>query len=127
MMSDRDKLEFLLDILKESGKWSRSDDDPTGLELEFNERLNQLLSVPTDRLVGPGDPDGTNPKVVKIRIDGKFKRVPVSECHQEPYASSPTGYRWVWDGGAAEYDKKAKQIDKMWTDHDQLKDAVYDE
>ena len=126
-MTEHEELKYLVDLCVAAGQWQRGEGDPDGLTLEIRDRIDKLLRVPTDRLVGPGDPDGTNPKVVKIRIDGKFKRVPVSECHQEPYASSPTGYRWVWDGGAAEYDKKAKQIDKMWTDHDQLKDAVYDE
>jgi hypothetical protein len=97
MISDRDKLEFLLDILKESGKWSRSDDDPTGLELEFNERLKQLLSVPTDRLVGPGDPDGVNPRERRVKIkmpDGTWQRFPESELEKVPCKCSHTGFKW---------------------------------
>ena len=98
MISDRDKLEFLLDILKESGKWSRSEDDPTGLELEFNHRLAELLSVPTDRLVGPGDPDGTNPVERRIKVkmpDGTWKRFPESELDKVPCKASHTGFKWV--------------------------------
>lgn len=115
MMSDRDKLEFLLDILKESGKWSRSDDDPTGLELEFNDRLQKLLSVPTDRLVGPGDPDGTIPRERRIKIkmpDGSWQRFYESELEKVPCKCSHTGWRWIRKAD------KAKQIDDMWQAHE---------
>lgn len=118
MMSDRDKLEFLLEILKESGKWSRTNDDPTGLELEFNERLNQLLSVPTDRLVGPGDPDGTNSRERRVKIkmpDGTWKRFYERELEKVPCKCSHTGWRWVLKAD------KAKQIDEMWQAHEEGK------
>ena len=115
MMSDREKLEFLLDILKESGKWSRTADDPTGLELEFNERLKQLLSVPQDRLIGPADPDGTIPRERRVKIkmpDGSWQRFYESELEKVPCKCSHTGFKWVLK------ENKAKQIDEMWNDHE---------
>lgn len=99
-MTEYEELKYLVDLCVAAGQWQRGEGDPDGLTLEIRDRIDKLLRVPQDRLVGPGDPDGTNPKVVKIRIDGKFKRVPASECHQEPYACSPTGFRWIWDGPA---------------------------
>lgn len=110
-MTDREKLDFLLDILKESGKWSRSDDDPTGLELEFNDRLHKLMSVPTDRLIGPGDPEGTPVatwthtkdencvkrwKSTRRRVtlpDGTIKWVPLDQLRKEMLGESK--FKWV--------------------------------
>lgn len=111
MISDRDKLEFLLEILKESGKWSRTNDDPTGLELEVADKIKQL----TERLLGPASPDSVNPaeRRIKVRMpDGTWKRFYESQLDKVPCKASHTGFKWVLK------EDKAKQIDEMWQAHE---------
>lgn len=106
MISEHDELELLLDILKESGRWSRSEDDPSGVELEINMRIQRLTSVPTDRIVhqeplqlSPVLPENKARKKryaenhVRVRIPGgKFKWV-----HRDLAEKVDNGFgHWKW-------------------------------
>ena len=95
-MNEHDELVYLTTLLLEAQKWSRTDTDPTGLELEVADRIKRLLTVPTDHIVGPGDPQGTKPKTVKVKDDnGKWHRVSVDKCEKIPWLKSRTGYKWI--------------------------------
>lgn len=117
-MTKAEELRYLVELCVAGGSWLRQDGDADGIVLEVQDRI--------DRLLNEAEEPVREPSSVKVKMpDGTYKRKPAHECHKEPYRCR-LGYRWVWDGGAADYDKKAQE-DKMWTDHDRLKDAVYDE
>lgn len=124
-MTEREELMYLVDLCVAAGQWQRGEGDPDGLTLEIRDRIDKLLRVPQDRLVGPDDPDGVNPRERRIKIkmpDGTWKRLPESQLEKVPCKCSHTGFKWVLK------EDKAKQIDEMWSEHNaQLKDAAYDE
>ena len=123
-MTELEELRYLSELLLASQNWVRGENDDLPVILEIRDRVKRLTSVPTDRLVGPGDPDGTNPRERRIKIkmpDGTWQRFPESELEKVPCKCSHTGFKWTLKAD------KARQIDEMWNDHDQLKDAVYDE
>lgn len=124
-MNEIEELRYLMDLMLSATRWVReTEDSPTGLELEIQDRIQKLTSVPTDRLVGPDDPAGTRPKKksgrhsedkVKVKVAGKYRRVPRSLCQKVPYAHSRTGYRWQIIPPVS---VKAAQEEAMWNEHE---------
>lgn len=106
-MNEIEELRYLGDLLLASTRWVReTEESPTGLELEIQDRIQRLTSVPKDRLIGPGDPDGTRPKKmdrkhseyaeknVRVRLpNGKVKWVSRDKVMKQ---EMPGGrFKWV--------------------------------
>ena len=97
-MTEREELMYLVDLCVAAGQWQRGEGDPDGLTLEIRDRIDKLLRVPQDRLVGPDDPDGVNPRERRIKVkmpDGSWKRFYESELDKVPCKASHTGFKWV--------------------------------
>ena len=97
-MTEYEELKYLVDLCVSAGQWQRGEGDPDGLTLEIRDRIDKLLRVPQDRLVGPGDPDGTSPRERRIKVkmpDGSWKRFYESELDKVPCKASHTGFKWV--------------------------------
>lgn len=127
-----EELRYLTELLIASQNWVRSEGDDLPVVLEIRDRIQKLTSVPQDRLVGPGDPAGTRPKKksgshsedkVKVKVAGKYRRVPRSLCRKVPYAHSRTGYRWEVIPPVS---VKAAQEEAMWSEHEkkEVDDAI---
>lgn len=123
-MTEYEELKYLVDLCVAAGQWQRGEGDPDGLTLEIRDRIDKLLRVPQDRLVGPDDPAGTRPKKksghhsddkVKVKVNGKYRRVPRSLCRKVPYAHSRTGYKWEIIPPVS---VKAAQEEAMWNEHE---------
>lgn len=110
-MTRKEQLDFLLDILCESGKWSRGENDPTGVELEIAERIRTLAGpFPVAELkyggLTPPEVEDTTSfdqkayietwKSTRRRVklsDGRYKWFPKEDCIM---ARSPNGrLRWM--------------------------------
>ena len=96
-MTEREELMYLVDLCVAAGQWQRGEGDPDGLTLEIRDRIDKLLRVPQDRLVGPDDPDGVNPRERRIKVkmpDGTWQRFYESELEKVPCKCSHTGFKW---------------------------------
>lgn len=123
-MNEVEELRYLTELLIASQNWIRGEGDDLPVLLEIRDRIHRLTSVPQDRLVGPDDPAGTRPKKksgrhsedkVKVKVNGKYRRVPRSLCRKVPFASSRTGYKWQIIPPVS---VKAAQEEAMWNEHD---------
>ena len=123
-MNEVEELRYLTELLIASQNWIRGEGDDLPVLLEIRDRIHRLTSVPQDRLVGPDDPAGTRPKKksgrhsedkVKVKVAGKYRRVPRSLCRKVPFASSRTGYKWQIIPPVS---VKAAQEEAMWNEHD---------
>ena len=110
-MTDREELIYLTELLLSSQNWTRSETDDIPVVLEIRDRISKLTSVPTDRLVGPSDPNGTPManwthtkdencvkrwKSTRRRVtmpDGSIKWVPLDQLRKEMLGESK--FKWV--------------------------------
>lgn len=131
---------YLENLLLESARWRMTEDDPySPIEREIMSRLEQLNHVesgePEQSVVERGlarakakaekeQERGTRRVTFP---DGSMHRASYQDIVQEPYARSPTGYRWVVKPEALskyaekyglKLDDKAAQVDAMWQEHD---------
>lgn len=128
MISEHDELIYLTELLLSSQNWTRSETDDVPVVLEIRDRISKLLSVPTDRIVGPGDPEGTQVypwapgtwapgtnctpakeencvkrwKSTRRRVtlpDGSIKWVPLDQLRKEMLGESK--FKWVLKDAAS--------------------------
>ena len=111
MISEHDELIYLTELLLSSQNWTRSETDDIPVVLEIRDRIAKLISVPTDRLIGPGDPEGTRPVDAwtpakeencikrwkstrrRVRIGDVYKWVPLDKLKKEMIGESK--FRWA--------------------------------
>lgn len=112
-MTQKEELTYLVDLLKESSKWRLSENDERDpIRIEVEQRLDKLLGRNVDTVNGREQsvtmPSASAPAastrkrkkapsdyMVRIKVDGKFKRFPREMCDKVPCAHSTTGYKWV--------------------------------
>lgn len=112
-MTQKEELTYLVDLLKESSKWRLSENDERDpIRIEVEQRLDKLLGRNVDTVNGREQsvaaPSATAPStstrkrkkapsdyMVRIKVDGKFKRFPREMCDKVPCVHSTTGYKWV--------------------------------
>lgn len=140
-MTETEERLYLENLLLESARWRMTDDDPySPIEREIMSRLEQLNGVesgePEQSVVERGlarqkaKADAEQERGTR-RVtfpDGSMHRASVEDIYQEPYARSPTGYRWaVKEQALPKYaekyglkldDDKAAQVEAMWQQHD---------
>lgn len=112
-MTQKEELTYLVDLLKESSKWRLSENDERDpIRIEVEQRLDKLLGRNVDTVNGREQsvtmPSATAPApstrkrkkapsdyLIRVKVDGKFKRFPREMCDQVPCVHSTTGYKWV--------------------------------
>ena len=83
-MNEVEEVRYLTDLLLSATRWIRPDEDSaTGLELEIQDRINRLTSLPTDRIVGPAEPVEVKP----------------TYCAQKRYTENKVRVSWMDDAG----------------------------
>lgn len=132
--------ELILDILIESTKWHIDNDVDDAIRLEVCLRAKRLLGIEeiphcepqsvVERGLAKANAKAENEERGTRRVtfpDGSMHRASVEDIYQEPYARSPTGYRWaVKEQALPKYaekyglqlDDKAAQVEAMWQAHD---------
>lgn len=106
----RTELNYLLDIVLEASKWTRTpDDDRDQIRMEVEHRIN-LLTGREDSRDEDLEPEETNPEYwtkakrnytktrVRVKVDGKNVWKPRDECHKEVMPGWQTKMHWVWTG-----------------------------
>lgn len=110
-MTERERIEreVILDILLESSRWERSDNDMDSIRAEVTDRARRLLGIeikPADSMsvlergaARAAAKQNRHGKMAdgkrRVNIDGRKVTVDESMLVKEPYKCSPTGYRWV--------------------------------
>ena len=112
-MTQKEELTYLVDLLKESSKWRLSENDERDpIRIEVEQRLDKLLGRNVDTVNGREQsvtmPSATVPAastrkrkkapsdyLIRVKVDGRFKRFPREMCDQVPCVHSTTGYKWV--------------------------------
>lgn len=121
MLSKTEELDYLTDLLLAASQWQCSENEPLSpLHLEVKDRLRRLTGQETINVVGvPSDkvngreqsvtmPSATAPApstrkrkkapsdyLIRVKVDGKFKRFPREMCDKVPCVHSTTGYKWI--------------------------------
>lgn len=143
-MTEQEELRYLISLTLSASEWRVSEDqaDVDPLRLEITQRLNRLQGIEPEII------DGREQSVVERGLakakekaeaeergtrrvtfpDGSMHRASVEDIYQQPYARSPTGYRWaVKEQALPKYaekyglkldDNKAAQVEAMWQAHD---------
>lgn len=119
------ELNYLLDVVLEASKWSRTpDDDRDCIRMEVEHRINMLTGRedPRDEDLEPEtEPENLNEhlskkyeakrkwagKRVRVMIDGKAVWKLRSECRKEVMPGWQTKMHWVWVG------KNSPTVDKL--------------
>lgn len=140
---EQQELKYLISLTLSASEWRLSEgDERDPLRLEVEQRIATLLGTE------PVVVDGREQSVVERGLakakakaeqeergtrrvtfpDGSMHRASVEDIYQEPYARSPTGYRWaVKEQALPKYaekyglkldDDKAAQVEAMWQQHD---------
>lgn len=112
-MTQKEELTYLVDLLKESSKWRLSENDERDpIRIEVEQRLDKLLGRNVDTVNGREQsvaaPSATaqaastrkrkkapSDYMIRIKVDGKFKRFPREMCDKVPCVHSTTGYKWI--------------------------------
>lgn len=114
-MTERERIEreVILDILLESSRWERSDNDMDSIRAEVTDRARRLLGIEIkqadsmsvlERGAARAAEKQTRhgkmaPGKHRVTIDGRKVTVDESLLEKEPYKCSPTGFRWkIRDG-----------------------------
>lgn len=139
---EQQELKYLISLTLSASEWRLSEgDERDPLRLEVEQRIATLLGTE------PKVVDGREQSVVERGLakakakaeqeergtrrvtfpDGSMHRASVKDIVQEPYARSPTGYRWVVKPEALskyaekyglQLDDKAAQVEAMWQEHE---------
>lgn len=139
---EQQELKYLVSLTLSASEWRLSEgDERDPLRLEVEQRIATLLGAE------PVVVDGREQSVVERGLakakakaekeergtrrvtfpDGSMHRASVKDIVQEPYARSPTGYRWVVKPEALskyaekyglQLDDKAAQVEAMWQEHE---------
>ena len=139
---EQQELKYLISLTLSASEWRLSEgDERDPLRLEVEQRIATLLGTE------PVVVDGREQSVVERGLakakakaeqeergtrrvtfpDGSMHRASVKDIVQEPYARSPTGYRWVVKPEALskyaekyglQLDDKATQVEAMWQEHE---------
>lgn len=131
-MTERERIEreVILDILLESSRWERSDNDMDSIRAEVADRARRLLGIELVQVVeytavdtssvqerGAAKAAGKQnrhgkmaPGKRRVSIGGKKFTVDESLLEKEPYKCSPTGFRWkIKPGVTLDQDYPAKE------------------
>lgn len=141
-MTEQEELRYLVSLTLSASEWRLSEgDERDPLRLEVEQRIATLLGTEPEIV------DGREQSVVERGLakakdkaekeergtrrvtfpDGSMHRASVKDIVQEPYARSPTGYRWVVKPEALskyaekyglQLDDKAAQVEAMWQEHE---------
>lgn len=112
-MTQKEELTYLVDLVKEASKWRLSENDERDpIRIEVEQRLDKLLGRNVDTVNGREQsvaaPSATAPAastrkrkkapsdyLIRVKVDGKFKRFPREMCDKVPCVHSTTGYKWI--------------------------------
>lgn len=100
-MTKQEELRYLISLTLSASEWRLSEgDERDPLRMEIEQRIEVLLGAKPEVIDGReqsiGTPTAKSDNTVRVSFpDHSSHRVSVNDVHKEPFARSPSGYRWV--------------------------------